>query len=510
MFQRLSNFFTARTAFVLPAVFFAPVIFCLCCAFADLRPIGVSTIPEGPLSLLPEEESPVVISFDTDMEKQSVERALQIYSPGGMVEGSLRWEERNLLFDPVSPWMAGIRYGLKLSGTVASLDGRELLVSKDIPFYAVSRSALPYVVSFFPLDGASVSSGTNRDGEISGAVVLELNFSVPMDSRSTEDALKLDIPGKKTIEWPGDGSTLRLISDKPLNPWSVYRWSISEKALSAEGAPLAKEFSGCFISDLDKEFLTVVRIIPLIPPEPGFSSGSANHPVWGAWIPAGVNLEQGPGPKQGIGVEFNKPVESDSLRRAFSFVPTLSGRVEILSPVSAVFIPARDPAPETVYTLRITGALKDTEGLKMGEDYTINFRADIPFLDVDSATFDKGEEKLKSGDLHQVKVTTDGILRYTIHFSLPFDTQNQTARQDCVFRTSLRPFFPETLSSVSLSSASWISSDRLRMEWKGAEGGKPGERHYYRLIVSGGSNGVHNGLGSYLKEDFILYLEAET
>jgi hypothetical protein len=60
--------------------------------------------------------------------------------------------------------------------------------------------------------------------------------------------------------------------------------------------------------------------------------------------------------------------------------------------------------------------------------------------------------------------------------------------------------------AVGLRAASWISSDQLFMEWAGIEEGKPGESHYYRLIVPGGSNGVHNGLGSYLEEDFILYL----
>ena len=490
MFRRLT-----KAACILPVI-----LVCLSCGFVDLRPIGISTIPEGPWALLPGTESPVVVSFDTEMERSSVERSLQIYSPNGIMDGELHWKHGNLYFDPSVPWMAGLRYGLKLSGTVCALDGRELPLSKDIPFFAVSRSFLPYVRSFSPPDGTSIG--------ISVPAILELNFSHPMTRRSAEDALKLDIPGEKIFTWLDDDKTLYVSTDKPLNPWSVYRWSVSEKALSRDGAPLAKEFSGRFITDLDREFLRVVRLIPLMPPGTGPFPGTA---LWGSWEPAGISMEPGPGSGHGIGVEFSKPVDGDSLRRAFSFVPALPGRVEILSPVSAVFIPSKDPEPETVYLMRISGTLKDTEGLKMGEDYTSTFKADIPFLNIISIS--SGHEKLtapESGSLFPVSVDTGGIIRIIIHFSLPFNSVTTAVQEECVFRISLRPFFPGTLPPVSLRSAQWWFPDRLILEWEGPERGTPGESHFYKLLVPGGSGGVHNGRGSFLEKDFILYLEAKT
>ena len=475
----------------------------LCCAFVDLRPIGVSTVPAGPWALLPGAESPVIVCFDTEMEKSSAERTLQVYSPAGNVEGKLYWEGRDLFFVPFAPWRPGIRYGLKLSGTVTAQDGRELVLSMDFPFYAVSRSSLPYIDSFFPPDGASVG--------VSGTVMLELRFSHSMDSRTTGEALKLDIPGEKIFEWLDDYKTLRIGSDQALNPWIVYKWSVSERALSREGAPLSKEVSGRFITDLDKEFLKVVRVVPLLPPQPFPVTFSSAGELWGSWVPAAPSLEQGPGHGHGIGVEFNKPPDIDDLRRAFSFVPSLPGRVEILSPVSAVFIPAKDPEPETVYSLRISGAMRDREGLKMGEDYTISFKTDIPFLRVLSFSAGDITDEPKSGACFSVPVNTGGIIQYILHFSLPFDS---AVREECAFRISLRPHFPMSLPSVSLRTARWIFPDRLLMEWEGPEAGSSvigggGESHYYRLLIPGGTGGVYNGQGSYLKEDFILYLEAE-
>jgi len=234
-------------------------------------------------------------------------------------------------------------------------------------------------------------------------------------------------------------------------------------------------------------------------------------------------MEQGPGFGHGIGVEFNKPPEIESLRRAFSFVPSLPGTVELLSPVSAVFIPTRDLEPETVYSMRISGTLRDREGLKMGDDYTAVFETDIPFLRILSfnvARLDgvpNGEINAapQSGSLFPVSVNTGGIIQFVIHFSLMFDPVNQPVREECAFRISLRPHFPATLPSVSLRTARWISSDKLLMEWEGLQPsvlpgiGNPGEAHYYRLLIPGGSGGVHNGCGSYLKEDFVLFLEAK-
>jgi len=496
------------------------------CAFADLRPIGMSTVPEGPWALLPGAESPVMLRFDTDMEKPTVEKAMQIYSSGGVSGGEMRWEGRTLLFIPSVPWNAGVRYALRLSGTVSACDGRELQLSTDIPFYAVSRVLLPYIRSFSPPDGAS--TGIFGSGAISAAaapaeetpVILELNFSLPMDSGSVENALTLDIPGQKIFNWLDDCTTVRMRTDKALNPWVLYKWTLTEKALSRDGAPLAKEVSGRFVTDLDREFIKVVRVLPLLPPEPlQPSPGSPGTALWGGWFPLAPGMEQGPWSGHGIGVEFSKPPDSESLRRAFSFVPSLPGRVEILSPVSAVFIPTKDPEPETIYSLRISGALMDTEGLRMGEDYLTSFKTDIPYLRVLSFSSGGGTssgstsiggtwEAPEPGALFPVPVNAGGIIQFVIHFSLPFDSADPALREKCVFGISLRPFFPGTLPPVSLRAAQWLSSDMLLMQWEGPEGGSPGEPHYYKLLIPGGAGSAHNGSGSYLKEDFVLYLEA--
>ena len=474
------------------------------CAFVDLRPIGISTVPSEPWSLLPAAESPVIVRFDTAVEKSSAENAFQLSSPAGLVRGKFRWENNDLYFTPDHPWLPGIRYFLKLSGTITARDGRENPVLREIPFYAVSQASLPYLSSFSPPDNSSVAvTGTE----------LELSFSHPMDRRSTEDALKLDLSGDIIYEWIDDDRTLSIKPAQALNPWAVYNWSLSERALSREGAPLAREYAGRFITDLNRDFIQVLRVLPLIPPLPNTGMGQgANSGTWGSWVPAAASLDQGPGPGHAIGVEFNKAPDSDSLRRAFSFIPSLPGRVEILSPLRAVFIPSRDPEPELLYSMRISGALRDNEGLRMGDDFVVTFIPDIPFLEVNSIQSISGENPIyeinypRAGSIMQAQVVSGGIIRLVINFSLSFDS---TVQEESVFKISLRPFFPATLPPLSLRSALWLASDKLFLEWEGPEGGSPNEPHYYRLLIPGGFGSLHNGRGSYLKEDLFLFLEAK-
>ena len=68
---RLWNSFTAVLLFALTA---------MSCGFVDLRPIGYVIEPDVTDSVLTDSYSPVIIKFDTEMEKYDVEKILQVTS----------------------------------------------------------------------------------------------------------------------------------------------------------------------------------------------------------------------------------------------------------------------------------------------------------------------------------------------------------------------------------------------------------------------------------------------
>ncbi|MDR1618828.1 MAG: hypothetical protein LBS06_07270 [Treponema sp.] len=473
-------------------------VFCLClfwglglsgfsCGFADLRPVGASIFPAEMDTILEGEYSPLSIGFNTGMDKEEAERIIQVLYSGGAVEGDLSWQGNRVFFRPAAGWRPGTRYTLTLSGTLYALDGRELRLDTQIPFYAVSRSPAPLLESWHPPEGASVGTAPGDHNRV------ELFFSLPMDRMSTEGALVIEGLGKKKYEWLDDDRRLAILPENSLSPWRVYRWSIGTEAASRQGVPLAKARSARFSTDLDRLFPAVTRVYPLI------NSG-------GRWLPAGGSIEKDLGPGQGIGVDFNKAM-GENVMQALRFDPSLPGRTERLSPSSVVFIPDRDPLPETFYTLIVAGDTRDEGGLSLGADYRLGFTADIPFLRILSVTVENADPPEAGGGILQAPVNeaNGGVLRFAIRFSLPFDA---AAKLDAGFRISLETFFPRYLDPVNLRYTSWSSDDLIRMEWEDLCPGIPGEAHYYRLFIPGGKGGIGSG-GMYLEEDRIFFLEAK-
>jgi hypothetical protein len=479
----------------------APALLLLAsCGLADLRPVSVTTVPEKSETVLPGGHSPVILKFDTEMERREAEKILQISSSLGAVEGDLRWEGNSLFFTPSAGWTAGIRYGLTLSGMAHSEDGRELRLDRYISFYALNKNPAPLLKQFSPGDGVSV--GTEP--------LMEFFFTRSMDRLSVETSFMFDGTGDKQFEWSADDTILKVKCGKALSPWRVYHWSLGTKALSRDGVPLAEEVSAQFSTDEDRIRPRVLSVYPAL------SSG-------GRWIPSGGDIEDRLGPGQGIAVEFNKPM-GESVLGSLRFDPSLAGRTERLSEKSVVFIPNRDPEPETAYRLFVSADARDSGGLRLGEDYSLVFVPDIPFLRILSFNADGspplepdsgGGGDLGRGTILAVKpdMADGGVLRFTIRFSLPFDTE---ARQDAIPGISLSPFFPGILNPVALRFVTWLSDDRVRMEWERLEPGGSGEPHYYRLLVPGGRGGISPmkesgtaaGGGIFLREDQYLYLEA--
>jgi len=159
-----------------------PVLLCaifISCGFIDLRPIGMEIEPDKSDSILPDAYSPVILKFDTEMQKDNTEGIMQITSDIGSVKGDKHWEGNNLYFVPVQGWTAGVRYTLNIFGTIHSADGREMRIDRFISFYAINKNSPPVLENYSPSGGSSI--GTK-------SVVFEFTFSRSMDKHTVESA----------------------------------------------------------------------------------------------------------------------------------------------------------------------------------------------------------------------------------------------------------------------------------------------------------------------------------
>jgi hypothetical protein len=450
----------------------------------DLRQIEFNIEPDTPYSILAGPYSPVIVKFNTEMEKSS-EKILQVSSDTGVMRGDISWNGNDLYFIPVSGWTAGTRYTLSLLGTIRSVDGRELRIEHFIPFYAINNNEPPLLQWHYPADGGSISTAD---------LIFEYHFSRSMDRLTTESALTIDGIGNRKYEWENEDKILKVFVDKALSPWVSYRWNLKDSAKSTDGVPLPKTYSGFFTTDMDQTLPRVTGIFPVL------SSG-------GSWFPTGASFETGLASGQGISIEFNKPM-GENVLRSVRFDPALSGRTEFLSEKSIVYIFTKDPEPETTYTLIVSADTRDKEGLKIGAEYRINFVPDIPFLDI--LSFSAGINPVIHNNFQDAIIPvhidpgTD-VLSFTVRFSLPFNTEE---KQNSAQKIILTPFFPKTLAPVALQNVNWINNDRLFMCWEGLKNGSSETPFYYKLTIPGGKNGINNGTGMYLKEDITIYLEA--
>ena len=460
------------------------VILIISCEFIDLRPIGIEIEPDKIDSLLPDTYTPVILKFDTKMQKDEVEGIMQINSDTGSIKGDKHWEENNLYFVPVQGWTAGVRYTLSLIGNFRSVDGRELRIERFISFYAINKNSPPSLKHNIPINGSSI--GTNN-------AVFEFHFSRPMEKHTVESALTLEGIGNKTFEWFDNDKILKVTPDKPLSPWVMYRWNLKDSAKSIDGVPLSKIYSGYFTTDLDQTLPKVTNVYPAL-----FSDG--------CWYPTGTNLETGLRSGHGIAVSFNKPM-GENVLRSLRFEPSLTGRAEMLSENSIVYIFTKNPEPETTYTLIVSGDTKDSEGLKIGGDYRLNFNVDIPYLNVLSITDDNGhvmEDFSSANNIFPVHVDqATKQITLSIHFSLIFGLEE---KQNMPQKITLSPFFPRTIDPSALYSILWFSDDYLIMQWEGLSAGDEAP-HYYKLTIPGGKNGINSNSGFYMKDDVIIYLE---
>ncbi|MCL2442091.1 MAG: hypothetical protein FWD13_01330 [Treponema sp.] len=459
-------------------------VICNSCGFIDLRPIGISIEPDTMNSLLPDSYSPVILKFDTEMEKTETEGILQIGSDNGSVKGDKYWDGNDLYFVPVSGWAAGTRYTLNLAGSMRSVDGRELRIERFIPFYAINRNSHPELVRYTPSNGES--TGTNN-------VIFEFYFSRSMNKQSVESALTLDGIGNKTFEWSADDTVLKIVPEKNLSPWVLYRWNLKDSAKSTDGVQLSKSYSGYIKTDLDQVLPQITNIYPMLKAD-------------GCWYPTGADIETNLRQGQGIAVTFNKPMGDNALR-SLRFEPSLSGRAEFLSEDSIVYIFSRDPEPDTTYTLIISGDTRDSEGLKLGNEFRINFTPDIPILEVLSLTVNDNtvlNNFTALNNLLPVQIDSGtGKLFFSIYFSLPFNYQEKL---NLVQKITLTPFFPRTLPPIALEYVSWISDDRLYMRWEGLTSGED-DIHFYKLTIPGGKGGISSDTGIHMNENITVYLE---
>jgi Galactose oxidase-like, Early set domain/Bacterial Ig-like domain/Kelch motif len=143
-------------------------------------PAVASVFPaEDAAEVLP--NAPIVVGFDTSMDKPSAEAAFSLKrtSDGAAVSGRLSWYGNALIFKPDADLAAGTQFTASVSTAAKDLAGNPLPVAKTWRFTTTNR---PIIDSVYPADGAT---------GVSPSSVTYAIFNKAMDKPSAEAAFSL-------------------------------------------------------------------------------------------------------------------------------------------------------------------------------------------------------------------------------------------------------------------------------------------------------------------------------
>jgi hypothetical protein len=211
--------------------------------FELLKAFKVIAIPPIALSFLPKGEdipikSTIVVTFDRDMDRTSVEKAFSAtYSSGEKISGVFQWADKTLTFIPSESLKYGSTCSIRIAGTAKANNGLGLDANKN-----------------------GVSEGSPRDDlsfkfRVEGALIVSAIQSLKKNELVKGDSVAIDI----VIE---NVTRLSQFSfDLIFNP-SVLKVSKIEPALFADWRPKPRDIGEAdiwlpTIIDNDKGFATI-------------------------------------------------------------------------------------------------------------------------------------------------------------------------------------------------------------------------------------------------------------
>jgi uncharacterized protein YfaS (alpha-2-macroglobulin family) len=237
------------------------------------------------------------------------------------------------IFYPDPALEGGKTYTVQVPPDLTGVDGSPLKSPVSWSF----TTASPQVVSVTPQGNSGLDTP------------VEVTFNQPMDVESVGANLQVTGPGGPVagkISWNDDNTVLTFTPDSLLARRTSYTVNLSAGTLARGGTPLG--------ADLQHEFSTFPPLaVTRTEPPPG-------------------NLRS---PNAGVSLYFSAPLpEEEDLLDYVSFEPSVSGLNYWWDSQEMALRLFGNFAPDTEYTLTVSGALADKWNGPLGQDYTFSYR----------------------------------------------------------------------------------------------------------------------------------------
>ncbi|HSV97228.1 MAG TPA: Ig-like domain-containing protein [Spirochaetota bacterium] len=485
-----------------------PMAFCMLSLFAFLGGCsGFETLevvyssPENH-ALGVAEDAPVEIAFNSDVERDSLEKGFVLAGSSSRIEGDFEWVSGSrFFFRPRARLAYAGRYTVEIPRSVRDTKGNGMERDFLSDFYVGSDFVPPLVLSSDPAFIAGGEQNVPVDRNIT------VDFSKSMNVQKTESAFSITPHVAGRFVWdsgPSGQANSRMVYTltASMDYGASYRFRISSSAEDASGNALASEYAVLFITGDDSEPPSVTGIN---------SNGLA--PFWSA---DGIN--DGIDKNVSFYVVFSEPMNRPSAESAFSLSPSPGGHFSWNGDSILVFHPSRPLAPETLYQARVDRSAGDLNGLKIPASYQVTIRTGgaaslilktgTVWGSNDGASYTPLFTGIPDPDAWPVAITMGLWPNQTYYFRVQFVsrlapyTPVAMNRYSIYQNLSLASFGPD---EGVVSDMEWTDDTTAVIRLSGLSNKlEPTSPVLYRLTVHGGSGGVKDIYGNTMSENFVF------
>jgi hypothetical protein len=347
----MKKYFSLVTAGVLVVL-----LFCSCDILRD-SPFEVTGWTPGPGYHPHPESLTVSLVFSHESDKAKIEEAFSLTMDSGAVKGLFAWEDRCLVFRPLSPLEPNRDYRITLETGAQDSEGLSLENKFEASFTTRPPGERPRVLASEPgWDG--IMAETRGDLRIMFSERVTVNSCIAFVSFSPSPG------GSWRLEDEG-----RTACFTPSEAWQIgvrYNLKIASDFSDALGRTLGEEFTSRFNIGPDQEKPSLLH----------------------AWVPGGegrreLSQDEEYGEWESfhkLELEFSEPVDAGSVRSSLAVEPSASLIMETAPGLSGsvIFRFTEKPLWGEPFLFRLRSGVRDGAGNESNAEYVYRIRAKGP------------------------------------------------------------------------------------------------------------------------------------
>ncbi|HNV48243.1 MAG TPA: Ig-like domain-containing protein [Spirochaetota bacterium] len=310
----------------------------------------------------------VTVEFSSDVDRASVEQNFVLTTGSTPVPGSFDWKSGNSFqYTPIDDLIVGSRYLIEIARETEDSRGNKMGAEFLSDFYVGGELEKPRVLSSTP---AYTAGGTTIDPATFTPREIVINFSEPMNRSSVEAAFSINPQLTGYFSWPTDSQMVYSITSD-LEYGRQYTARVTTAATDLAGNTLAGTYTlilltGSVVTNPPPQVASITVdgvAMSTNPPPPGYNTN----------VSRGTLSPLSP-PQIVVTFTTTTGMNKAATESAFSITPSANGTFTWNAASDVLtFIPSKQLASETIYTVRLNTGAEDVNGLNIPSDFQVRF-----------------------------------------------------------------------------------------------------------------------------------------